>query len=259
MGNCRRYIPFTFQQRSYFTSNVSNIIASTMLTWSRLLSEGKARQANQFFFSHVFYSYFFHYFTFTVVSVAFMSWNLSETNDIVNNISLHLHTHTTKDTKNFSWKLSILKRHFLFIPNLFHNSLLFLFICFWYCNFSWVCVVVESCTNFYFIFVCDFISFSFGSYWKVYLFINISASFEHFVWTKVTTSINNFSSINFFFSFEVSRFLKVKSFSREKFFNVLWKYSSMNFFRKSLENCPFWKESLTFTSTLTIDPITQFN
>lgn len=100
MGNCRRYIPFTFQQRSYFTSNVSNIIASSMLTWSRFLSEEKARQANQFFFSHVFYSYFFHYFTFTVVSVAFMSWNLSETNDIVNNISLHSHTHTTtKDTK----------------------------------------------------------------------------------------------------------------------------------------------------------------
>lgn len=88
---------------------------------------------------------------------------LSETNDIVNNISWQAISssphfcrglYCMKFVESFQFILFLVDEVqfsngiFVFMHNFFHNSLLFLFICFWYCNF--LLLLLLSCTTFYF-------------------------------------------------------------------------------------------------------------
>lgn len=155
MGNCRygcrcRYIP-----SSPFPSSAPCYCLG-----------GEVRQATDFS-SHKSFTvpclYFTCFFYFLLLFLLLLCREiLSETNDIVNNISWQAISssphfcrglYCMKFVESFQFILFHVEVQFsngifVFMHNFFHNSLLFLFICFWYCNF--LLLLLLSCTTFYF-------------------------------------------------------------------------------------------------------------
>lgn len=136
---------------------------------SMLLSRWRSEAGNRFFFLQVFYSslliYYLLFFYFLLLFLLLLCREiLSETNDIVNNISWQAISssphfcrglYCMKFVESFQFILFHVEVQFsngifVFMHNFFHNSLLFLFICFWYCNFLLLLLLLLSCTTFYF-------------------------------------------------------------------------------------------------------------